>query len=84
MLKVGVAFLGFLLAAVVLGLAFWLWMREEERDRISHLPRRRTEIEVRCPICANVYTAIPRDGLTVCPVCDSYNEVRSPPRPREG
>jgi rubrerythrin len=83
MLKIGAAFLGFLLAAAVLGIAFWAWMRDEERGRGAPPPRRRTEQEVRCPICGNVYTAIPQDGVTVCPVCESYNDARASTRSRE-
>jgi len=77
MLKVSAQFLGFLLSLIVLGAVFWRWMRsEDDVETTRNLPRRRAEQEIRCPICGNVYTAIPKDGMTVCPACDSYNEFR--------
>jgi len=77
MLKLGAVFLAFLFAGVVLGFGLWLWLKDEQSGRMNPPPRRRSELETRCPICGNVYTAIPRDGLTLCPVCRSYNEVRT-------
>jgi hypothetical protein len=75
MLKVSAAFLAFLVSVIVVGVVFWRWMRSEEDIETSRtLPRRRAEHEIRCPICGNVYSAIPKDGMTVCPECESYNK----------
>ena len=45
------------------------WKRGDEYLRLSGRQR------IQCSICGNVYEDVPTEGLSKCPVCESFNEI---------
>lgn len=61
----------------ILAFVLYAWKRSDDRilrEGRKELPGVDT---IRCEICGNVYADTPADGLSVCPLCHSYNDIRS-------
>lgn len=63
----------FLVLAV--GVVVWAYLAGERRAGLrSELRRLSGRERVRCHICGHIYEAVPVDGLSQCPFCDSFNQ----------
>ena len=63
----------FLVLAV--GVVLWAYLAGERRAGLrSELRRLSGRERVRCHICGHVYEAVPINGLSQCPFCDSFNQ----------
>ena len=59
----------------VVGLVLLFWLDNEgrsNRDRLNLTVERDT---IHCEFCGNIYADTPKEQLSCCPRCGSYNEV---------
>lgn len=81
--SVGIAITIFMVLAV--GVVVWAYLAGERRAGMrSQLGRLSGRERIRCHICRHVYEAVPTDGLSQCPFCDSFNQSGPEPSPARG
>lgn len=76
MIKIPLALAICLYLLCIVGAILFAWIRSE--NRVMRGPSRpKLGLDtITCEICGNKYVDSPADGLSLCPMCNSYNDLR--------